>query len=100
MIEQALLTETALTAMGVEVHASRCDVRDRDEVDRFVADTKQKLGGVHFLVNNAGIASDGALWRLSRGGVARGDRHQRDRRLQLHPRGRADLPRRSTTARS
>jgi NAD(P)-dependent dehydrogenase (short-subunit alcohol dehydrogenase family) len=23
------------------------------------------LGGVHFLVNNAGIASDGALWRLS-----------------------------------
>jgi 3-oxoacyl-[acyl-carrier protein] reductase len=63
--EQALLTETALSAMGTEVHASRCDVRDRDAVERFVHDTKQKLGGVHFLVNNAGIASDGALWRLS-----------------------------------
>ena len=28
-------------------------------------ETKQRLGGVHFLINNAGIASDGALWRLS-----------------------------------
>jgi 3-oxoacyl-[acyl-carrier protein] reductase len=63
--EQALLTETALTAMGVSVFAARCDVRDRLAVDRFVEDTKQKLGGVHFLINNAGIASDGALWRLT-----------------------------------
>jgi 3-oxoacyl-[acyl-carrier protein] reductase len=63
--EQALLTETALTAMGVTVFAARCDVRDRLAVDRFVEDTKQKLGGVHFLINNAGIASDGALWRLT-----------------------------------
>jgi 3-oxoacyl-[acyl-carrier protein] reductase len=63
--EQALLTETALTAMGVGVFAARCDVRDRLAVDRFVEETRQKLGGVHFLINNAGIASDGALWRLS-----------------------------------
>ena len=63
--EQAVLTEAALTAMGVGVLALRCDVRDRDAVDRFVAEVKQRLGGVHFLINNAGIASDGALWRLS-----------------------------------
>jgi 3-oxoacyl-[acyl-carrier protein] reductase len=63
--EQALLTEAALTAMGVGVLAMRCDVRDRHAVDHFVLETKQRLGGVHFLVNNAGIASDGALWRLS-----------------------------------
>ena len=63
--EQALLTETALTAMGIEVYARRCDVRDREAVEQFVAEVKQKLGGVHFLINNAGIASDGALWRLS-----------------------------------
>ena len=37
--EQALLTETALAAMGVGVHASRCDVRDRDAVERFVPET-------------------------------------------------------------
>jgi 3-oxoacyl-[acyl-carrier protein] reductase len=42
-----------------------CDVRDRDAVDQFVSEVRQKLGGVHYLVNNAGIASDGALWRLS-----------------------------------
>ncbi|HET6797759.1 MAG TPA: SDR family NAD(P)-dependent oxidoreductase [Gemmatimonadales bacterium] len=63
--EQALLTETALTAMGVDVLAKRCDVRDREAVELFVSEVKQKLGGIHFLVNNAGIASDGALWRLS-----------------------------------
>ena len=63
--EQALLTEAALTAMGVSVLAVRCDVRDRAAVDRFVADARERLGGIHFLVNNAGIASDGALWRLS-----------------------------------
>jgi 3-oxoacyl-[acyl-carrier protein] reductase len=63
--EQALLTETTLTAMGVEVYARRCDVRDREAVELFVQEVKQKLGGVHFLINNAGIASDGALWRLS-----------------------------------
>lgn len=63
--EQALLVETALTSMGVGVHACRCDVRDRSGVERFVEEVKQKLGGVHFLINNAGIASDGALWRLS-----------------------------------
>ncbi len=63
--EQALLTETALSAMGVRVHACRCDVRDREGVEEFVRETKRKLGGLHILVNNAGIASDGALWRLS-----------------------------------
>ena len=63
--EQALLTETALAAMGIQVYAQRCDVRDRSAVEHFVNETKQRLGGVHFLINNAGIANDGALWRLS-----------------------------------
>ncbi len=63
--EQALLTETAISAMGVRVFATICDVRDRGSVDRFVEETKQRLGGVHYLVNNAGIANDGALWRMS-----------------------------------
>ncbi len=63
--EQAVLTEAALTAMGVGVLALRCDVRDRYAVDHFVSEARQRLGGVHYLINNAGIASDGALWRLS-----------------------------------
>jgi 3-oxoacyl-[acyl-carrier protein] reductase len=63
--EQALLTETACTAMGAEVYAVRCDVRDRGSVERFLADTVQRFGTIHFLVNNAGIAMDGALWRMA-----------------------------------
>ncbi len=61
----ALLTETSLAAMGVEVFAARCDVRDRSQVERFVADVRERFGAVHVLINNAGIAHDGALWRLT-----------------------------------
>ena len=62
---QALLTETALRALGVPVYCARCDVRDRNEVEKFVSAVRERLGGVHYLVNNAGVAHDGALWRLS-----------------------------------
>jgi 3-oxoacyl-[acyl-carrier protein] reductase len=61
----ALLTETSLSSMGIEVYAARCDVRDRKQVDRFVAEVKRRFGSVHQLINNAGIAHDGALWRLT-----------------------------------
>jgi 3-oxoacyl-[acyl-carrier protein] reductase len=40
-------------------------VRDHDEVERFVTAVKERLGGVHGLVNNAGVTHDGALWRLT-----------------------------------
>lgn len=63
--ETALLTETALAAMGVKVYADPCDVRSREQVSRFVARACERLGTIHYLVNNAGIANDGALWRLS-----------------------------------
>lgn len=61
----ALLTETALSSMGVEVYAARCDVRDREQVERFVGEVAKRFGAVHHLINNAGISHDGALWRLS-----------------------------------
>jgi 3-oxoacyl-[acyl-carrier protein] reductase len=63
--EQALLTETSLKSTGVGVLAIKCDVRDPAAVDRFIADTKARFGTIHFLINNAGIANDGALWRMS-----------------------------------
>lgn len=62
---QALLTETAIKACGVPCHSARCDVRRMDEVDEFVAEVKERLGGVQYLVNNAGVTHDGALWRLT-----------------------------------
>jgi 3-oxoacyl-[acyl-carrier protein] reductase len=62
---QALLTETAIKALGVRVYSARCDVRDRGGVEQFVAQVRERLGGIHCLVNNAGVAHDGALWRLT-----------------------------------
>jgi 3-oxoacyl-[acyl-carrier protein] reductase len=62
---QALLTETAIKACGVPCYSALCDVRRMDAVEKFVADVLGKLGGVHYLVNNAGVTHDGALWRLT-----------------------------------
>ncbi len=62
---QALLTETELRSYGVSVLCSECDVRDSAEVASFIEAAERELNGLHFLVNNAGIARDGALWRLS-----------------------------------
>jgi 3-oxoacyl-[acyl-carrier protein] reductase len=62
---QALLTETAIKALGVRCYSSRCDVRKMEEVDRFIAEVKERLGALHYLVNNAGVTHDGALWRLT-----------------------------------
>lgn len=63
--EMALLTETTLAAMGVKVYANSCDIRDRKSVEGFFYDVCGRFDTVHYLVNNAGIANDGALWRLS-----------------------------------
>ncbi|MGE0441914.1 MAG: SDR family NAD(P)-dependent oxidoreductase [Gemmatimonadales bacterium] len=63
--ETALLTETTLAAMGTKVFADACDVRDRRQVARFVEAVRERFGTFHYLVNNAGIAADGALWRLT-----------------------------------
>ena len=62
---QALLTETAIKALGVACYSSVCDVRKLTAVEQFVAEVRSKLGGVHYLVNNAGVTHDGALWRLT-----------------------------------
>jgi 3-oxoacyl-[acyl-carrier protein] reductase len=65
IVDEAEATARELTQMEVRVHHDECDVRDSRQVDRFVAEANEKMGGVHFLVNNAGIARDRALWRLT-----------------------------------
>jgi len=62
---QALLTETAIKALGVPCHSAVCDVRKMTSVEQFISEVKGKLGGVHYLINNAGVTHDGALWRLT-----------------------------------
>jgi 3-oxoacyl-[acyl-carrier protein] reductase len=53
-----------LRSMEVRVFHRPCDVRDPEGVKAFVDEASTELGGVHFLVNNAGIGRDGALWRM------------------------------------
>ena len=53
-----------LRQLEVRTLCQPCDVRDADQVRSFVATVIEELGGLHFLVNNAGIGRDGALWRM------------------------------------
>lgn len=61
---QAAMTEAVLKSLNVPVFCDRCDVRDLQEVERFVAAAQTVVGGIHILVNNAGISRDVALWRM------------------------------------
>ncbi len=54
-----------LREMEVRVYYRPCDVRAPEEVRAFVGEVVEELGGLHFLVNNAGIGRDGALWRMA-----------------------------------
>jgi 3-oxoacyl-[acyl-carrier protein] reductase len=53
-----------LRQLEVRVLCQACDVRSPEAVRSFVSATVEELGGVHILVNNAGIAREGAVWRL------------------------------------
>ena len=48
----------------VRTYFRACDVRDSRDVRAFVEEVHEKLGGIHVLVNNAGIGRDRALWRM------------------------------------
>jgi 3-oxoacyl-[acyl-carrier protein] reductase len=54
-----------LRALEVRTYFRPCDVRDPRDAGQFVEEVAEEMGGLHFLVNNAGIGRDGALWRLS-----------------------------------
>jgi 3-oxoacyl-[acyl-carrier protein] reductase len=62
---EAEATARDITSLEVGVLQQACDVRDSRAVQEFVQRVHQELGGPHILVNNAGIARDRALWRLS-----------------------------------
>jgi 3-oxoacyl-[acyl-carrier protein] reductase len=49
---------------GDRVAFESCDVSRSDDIERVVAAAKERFGGVHILVNNAGITRDGLLLRM------------------------------------
>jgi 3-oxoacyl-[acyl-carrier protein] reductase len=62
-----------IAAAGGKAEALACDVSDYAAVERAVADTRQRLGGLDMVVNNAGVidpiadfaSSDPAAWARS-----------------------------------
>ncbi|MYC89985.1 MAG: 3-oxoacyl-ACP reductase FabG [Gemmatimonadetes bacterium] len=57
--------QESLAMLDVKSFAQAGDVRDTDAVTAFVAEANAQLGGLHILVNNAGVGRDRALWRMS-----------------------------------
>lgn len=58
-------TADELRAHGIKVFWRAGDVRDPEDAEAFVSEARDRLGGLHVLVNNAGVGRDGALWRMS-----------------------------------
>ena len=63
--EEAERTTVELRQLEVKVLCRSCDVRDRTLVESFVQEAADTIGGVQILVNNAGVARDRALWRMT-----------------------------------
>jgi 3-oxoacyl-[acyl-carrier protein] reductase len=66
--ETATLLREMGPTLGVDaprVYFRACDVRDSADVRQFVAEVLEELGGLHILVNNAGVSMDRPLWRLA-----------------------------------
>lgn len=60
--ERASEIKAELAQSPWQVMAMRCDVRDRAEVDRFVAGVAEKFGRLDVLVNNAHAPYEGRLF--------------------------------------
>lgn len=48
-----------LRALGVKVHAARCDVADKAAVERFVHEAQNALGSIDVAINNAVYRAEG-----------------------------------------
>ena len=59
--EMAETVAEGCRALGVRAETYRCDVADGEAVKETVGRIKAELGGVHLLVNNAGITRDGLV---------------------------------------
>jgi NAD(P)-dependent dehydrogenase (short-subunit alcohol dehydrogenase family) len=53
--EELHKAQAELEKSGVDVYPISCDVGDREQVERMIADVTETLGGLDILVNNAGI---------------------------------------------
>jgi 3-oxoacyl-[acyl-carrier protein] reductase len=64
--EAAEAAAAELQGMGVEALAFQADVADPERMAEIAAATVEAFGGIHILVNNAGITRDGFLLRMAK----------------------------------
>lgn len=64
-IEKAVAVANEIQAKGRQGLAIPCDVGDSAQVDRMVGQAYETLGGLHILVNNAAVISQGSFWEVS-----------------------------------
>ena len=66
-IETAALEEAVreLQAQGVDVHGVECDVTSLDSVNELAEESFDRLGAVHVVFNNAGVATGGPVSALT-----------------------------------
>lgn len=64
-IEKANVVVKQIRDQGRHAMAIRCDVGDSAQVDAMVKQAADEMGGVHVLVNNAAIISQGTFWEVS-----------------------------------
>ncbi len=61
-------TKSDMASHGHRVHAASCDLGNKTDIERYIAEAIQTLGGVDVLVNNAsgfGYADDDESWARS-----------------------------------
>ncbi|UCF20040.1 MAG: 3-oxoacyl-ACP reductase FabG [Gemmatimonadota bacterium] len=63
--EEAACFEQELQQLEVKVLSDCVDVRDAAAVNAFVERVRTELGGLHYLVNCAGVHRSAPLWKLS-----------------------------------
>jgi 3-oxoacyl-[acyl-carrier protein] reductase len=62
---EAEQTAATIRQFGVKVYHEPVDSRDSAAVGEFVGRVRARFGGLHILINNAGVGADRALWRMS-----------------------------------
>jgi NAD(P)-dependent dehydrogenase (short-subunit alcohol dehydrogenase family) len=64
-MEKAVEVAKEIQATGRRSLAISCDVGDSSQVDHMVQQAFEYLGGLHILVNNAAVISQGSFWEVS-----------------------------------
>lgn len=65
LLEEAEKTAEEFRALGVRSIAIKADVSRLEDVENLLKTTAKEMGGVHFLINNAGITRDNLAIRMS-----------------------------------